>query len=222
MPKILLVEDDKSISKMLVPWLEAENYLVDLVETGNAALDYITSFQYDLVILDVQLPDLSGIEICRSYRKKSKGPVLMLTGLDAIDDKVVGLDAGADDYLTKPFDSREFMARVRAQIRREQGDSQKVFTAHKIMLDCQSRTVEKNGKRIALTPKEFDVLEFFMRNPNTVITPDALLKRIWSSDSEASPHAVYNCLNRLRKNLDASNKEAVIKTVHGSGYRLEV
>jgi len=222
MAKILLVEDDKAISRVVKEALEAEHHLVDSCFDGRSALDYIKSFEYDLIILDIQLPDLSGVDLCKSYRRKSTGPVLMLTGMNRIEDKVEGLESGADDYLTKPFDMRELVARVKSQLRRSEGAKDKVLKAGRISLDTESRIVSRDGNELALTPREFDVLEFFLRHPNQVIGPDALLKRVWHSDSEASPHAVYNCLNRLRKNIDPKDKESLIKTIHGVGYRLEL
>lgn len=221
MPKILVVEDDKALSKVVTELLELERYNVDLAETGRKALDYLESFEYDLLILDRQLPEISGIEICKHYRSSSKGPVLMLTGMNTVTDRVDGLEAGADDYLAKPFDSRELLARVRALLRRATDFQSGPIKIGELHIDLDSHIISRGDKRLSLTPREFEVLEYFLKNPNKVISPEALLKRVWHSDSEASPHAVYTCINRLRKNLDPADKEAVIKTVHGVGYRFE-
>ena len=221
MAKILLVEDDIGISRSVKDWLLAEQHKVDTAFTGTSALDYLNSFEYDLLILDRQLPELNGIEICKYYRNKCDGFVLMLTGMSSIEDKIDGLEAGADDYLTKPFDMRELLARVKALLRRPEAVEKAVLAFKNISLDTQSRIVRKDGKELSLTPREYDVLQFFFKHPNQVITQETLLKRIWHSDSSSTHHAVYNCLNRLRKNLDPTNKEALIKTVHGIGYRLD-
>jgi DNA-binding response OmpR family regulator len=222
MAKILVVEDDIAISRNVKDWLESEKHKVDTAFNGDSALDYLNAFEYDLLLLDRQLPGRSGVELCRYYRTKSNGPVLMLTGMSSVQDKISGLDAGADDYLTKPFDPGELLARVRALLRRgAPAVSEEHNTIRGISLDSGSRKVKKDGIELQLTKKEFDVLEFFFKHPNQVISPDALLKRVWESESDATQHAVYNCINRLRKNLDANNKEALIKTVHGVGYRLD-
>ncbi len=222
MAKILLVEDDMAIAVTVKQWLESEHHNVDHANTGNSALDYLKVFEYDLLILDRQLPGVSGIELCKSYKLKANAPVLMLTGMNSIEDKVDGLEAGADDYLTKPFDTRELMARIKALLRRNSGTKEETMSAAGVTINTASRIVTKDGKELTLTPREFEVLEYFFRHPNQVIGPEAFLKRVWHSDSDASQRAVYSCINRLRKNIDPNNKEALIKTVHGVGYRLEL
>lgn len=221
MPKILVVEDDASMAKVVLDLLQLERYQVDHASTGQQAEDYLNSFEYDLLVLDRQLPGASGIEICRNYRKKSRSPVLMLTGMNAVVDKVDALDAGADDYLTKPFDARELLARVKALLRRASNFSDGAAQIQDIKVNFASRIVSKGDKELSLTPKEFDLLEYFIKHKNQVVSPDTLLKKLWHSDSDASPHAVYTCMNRLRKNLNAEDKEAIIKTVRGVGYRLD-
>jgi DNA-binding response OmpR family regulator len=221
MPKILVVEDDASMAKVILDLLQLERYQVDHASTGQQAEDYLNSFEYDLLVLDRQLPGASGVEICRNYRKKSSGPVLMLTGMNAVIDKVEALDAGADDYLTKPFDARELVARVKALLRRASNFSDGAAQIQDIKVNFASRIVSKGDKELSLTPKEFDLLEYFIKHKNQVVSPDTLLKKLWHSDSDASPHAVYTCMNRLRKNLNPEDKEAIIKTVRGVGYRLD-
>lgn len=221
MPKILVVEDDASMAKIVVDLLQLERFQVDHASTGKEAEDYLAAFEYDLLILDRQLPGASGVEICRTYRKSSKGPVLMLTAMDAVVDKVDALAAGVDDYLTKPFDARELIARIKALLRRASNFAEESAQLQDIKINFASRRVSKAGEEMNLTPKEFDLLEYFIKHQNQVVSTDTLLKKIWHSDSEASPHAVYTCMNRLRKNLNPDDKEAVIKTVRGVGYRMD-
>lgn len=223
MAKILLVDDDAGILLTVKKALESEKYAVDAAPSGSEALDYLKAFEYDLLILDWQLPEMTGIEICKFYRGKHSGPVLFLTGMSSIEQKVEGFEAGADDYLTKPFHLLELLFRVKALLRRpEKMISEENLTLGDICIDLSAKVVKRGETKIELSPREFEVLEFFIKHPNEIISPDTLLKRVWSSDSEASPHAVYSCLNRLRKNLDPKNKEALIRTVHGYGYKLEV
>lgn len=221
MTKILVVEDDAATAVVVSDLLRDENYNVDIAHDGNEALDYLNTAEYDLLVLDRQLPGVSGKEVCLHYRKRSRGPVLMLTGMGTVADRVEGLEAGADDYLTKPFDARELLARIRALLRRASDFMPEVVILADISINFRSRIVSKEGKAINLTPREFEVLDYFIKHANEVVSPDVLLRRVWQSDSDASPHAVYTCINRLRKHLNAADKEAIIKTVHGVGYRLE-
>jgi DNA-binding response OmpR family regulator len=222
MAKILIVEDDTANAVALKEWLELEHHYIDVAFSGSEALHYFKSSTYELLILDRGLPDTSGIELCRLYKSKANGLVLMLTGMSSVDDRVDGLEAGADDYLVKPFEMKELLARVKSLLRRyNQISSQSQFSIKDISLDTNSRIVKRGAKVLDLTPREYEVLEYFFKNPNTVVSPDALLRRVWNSDNSGSPHAVYTCLNRLRKNLNAEDKEYLIKTVHGVGYRLE-
>jgi DNA-binding response OmpR family regulator len=223
MAKILVVDDDVANSLTVKEWLQLEHHNVDIAFTGNQALDYLKAFGYDLLILDWQLPGPSGIDICKQYKSKGNAPVLMLTAMSSVEQRVEGLEAGADDYLVKPFDMRELLARVKALIRRasDTTDLQKL-TIRDITIDTGSRIVKRGERELNLSPREYEVLEFFFRNANQVISPDALLKRVWNSDASASPHAVYTCLNRLRKNINPDDKEYLIKTVHGVGYRLDL
>lgn len=221
MAKILLVEDDAALALSVSEWLKIEQHKVDTAKTGDEAIEYIKSFAYDLLILDWQLPGISGLDLCKFYRARSKGPVMMLTGLSDVAHKVQGLDAGADDYLTKPFHMSELLARVRAQLRRAVDTNIEQLGIGDLKVDLRSRVVKKSGREISLTPREYEVLEFILKHPNEVISPEMLLKRVWSSDADVSVQSVYACMNRLRKNLDPDDKEAVIKTVHGVGYRLD-
>jgi DNA-binding response OmpR family regulator len=222
MAKVLLVDDDVMFAESIREWLTFEHHKIDVVHTGADAIRFIDGFEYDVLLLDWQLPDMTGIDICKRYRsKEGTAYIIMLTGMTKVDNKVEGLESGADDYLPKPVDVKELSSRIRALMRRPSKFTGNVLNAGEIQLDTRSRVVTKSGANIQLKPLEYSVLEFFMRNPNQVIAPEMLLKRVWDSAVEASTDSVYTCINRLRKKLDPNDKEAVIKTVHGVGYRLD-
>lgn len=222
MAKILVVEDDLALSLLLKETLQKEHYQVDAANNGDVADDYLKAFEYDLLILDRNLPGVSGVDFCRCYRRNSSGPVLMLTGMGSITDKEEGFEAGADDYLTKPFHMKELLLRVKALLRRPSEISTEVTTIGTLVINTRERNVSKAGKMIELTPREFDVLEYFVRHPNQIVAVEALLRRVWSTDSDATEHAVYVCINRLRKSIDSGEGDSFIKTVRGVGYRFEV
>ena len=225
MSKILLVEDELDLSNQIRDWLTREHYLVETQENGEMAYHQLRVSKYDLIILDWQLPGMSGLDICKQYRSTGgKSPVLMLTARSAIDDREKGLDAGADDYLCKPFHLKELSARVRALIRRSSTTttaSGGVLHLKDISLDPSARRVTKGGADIKLEPKEFSLLEFLMRNRNIVFSADALLDRVWESDTSVSPDSIRTYIKALRKKLDNSGETSIITTVHGLGYRLE-
>lgn len=222
MAKILLIEDDRALAAMIVDWLNTEQHVVETVENGDDGFDRISFYEYDLAIIDWELPYMSGVDILRNYRRKGgMMPVLMLTGKGTIDEKERGLDAGADDYLTKPFHVKELSARLRALLRRPPVAHKSTLSAFGIELDTISRTVIRGGVEIELVPKEFALLEFFMRHPNQVFSAEALLNRVWSSESEATVEALKSCIKRLRKKIDAEGEESILKNIHGVGYKLE-
>ena len=222
MAKILLVEDDLEMCEVVSDWLTDEHYTVDVVNTGTDAVERLRFDKYDVLIFDWQLPDLTGIEVCKRFRSKGgKTPVLMLTGKSEIVDKETGLDAGADDYLTKPFHPRELSARVRALLRRSGEVKQNVLNCGDIELDPQGFKVTKAGQEVALLPKEFALLEFFLRHPNQVFSPEALLDRVWSAESEASPDTIRVHITKLRGKIDKEGQQSIIKTIHRQGYKLE-
>lgn len=223
MAKILLVEDDPEVCEVVADWLVDEHYTVDVVNNGAEAVERLRFDKYDVLIFDWQLPDLTGIEICKKFRSKGGNtPVLMLTGKSEIVDKETGLDAGADDYLTKPFHPRELSARVRALLRRSGDLKQNVLTCGDLELDPQGFKVTKGGKEVALLPKEFALLEFFLRHPNQVFSPEALLDRVWSAESEASPDTIRVHITKLRGKIDNEGQPSMIKTIHRQGYKWEV
>lgn len=220
MARILIVDDDIQFAESLKDWLGTERHSVNVAYTAADGLANLESSEYDVLLLDWNLPDSTGVELCRKYRSGGgDAAVMMLTVMGATDSKVQALDAGADDYMCKPFDFQEMLARVRALRRRSGNFSRPVLQAGGIVLDTNSHTVTVSGQEIHLQPLEFAMLEFFMRNPNKVVSQEALLRRLWSSPEDSSTDAVYTCIRKLRQKLNESDKEAVIKTVHGVGYR---
>jgi len=223
MAKILIVEDDLSLASMICDWLRFEHHLVEPVDNGDNALELMRSYTYDVVILDWAIPGLSGIEVCQQFRAMGgTTPILLLTGKGAIEDKEVGFNSGADDYLTKPFQAKELSMRVRALLRRSTAVTSDVLKAGNITLNAKDYRVTKNETQLQLAPREFALLEFFMRHPNEVFSPEALLDRVWASDSEASRDTVRVCITRLRHKLGTDSGTPLIQTVFGVGYKLEL
>ncbi len=222
MAKILIVEDDLGLSKMIRDWLVFEKHQVEEVADGTEALERLRFYEFDLVILDWMLPGVSGVQILREFRNnRGSTPVLMLTGKDAIVDKETGLDAGADDYLTKPFHMKELSARTRALLRRPRDIVTDTIKVGDLVLDRGKHKILKNNVEVKLLPKEFALVDFFMRHPNQVFSVDALLNRVWESESDATADAVTTCIKRIRKKLDSEGKPSIIRTVHGVGYRMD-
>jgi len=222
MAKILLVEDDPNLAKLVKDWLALDTHHVETVHDGQEAQNRLKADQYDLLILDVNLPNLSGLEILKSFRAAGGiTPILMLTGRDSVADKEEGLNEGADDYLTKPFHGKELVARIKALLRRPPALVTKVLMFDSLTLDREHYQVTNHGKEVALVPTEFDLLEFFMRNPNRVFAPEAILNRVWSSTSDATVDALTSCVKRLRKKIDSPGQQSFIRTIHGVGYKLQ-
>jgi len=222
MAKILLIEDDLVTASMVKDWLEGERYTIDEAHSGAEAITFLKTYQYDLVIVDWMLPEGNGVEVMKTYRSGGgSAPILMLTGKRAIIEKEAGLDAGADDYLTKPFDMRELSARIRALLRRAPSVRGSVLECGNIALDTTSCSVTRDGKNLKLLPTEYSLLEFLMRNQGTVFSTAALLEHVWKADSEATDIAVRTYITRLRKKIDTDGAPSLITTVHGLGYKLE-
>lgn len=220
MAKILVVEDELDLAQQLEDWFKREQHTVDVVNNGLDALNRLMVYKYDVVLLDWMLPVLSGLEVLKRLRaRNNKTPVVMLTAKDTIDDTEAGLDSGADDYITKPFSLREVSARVRAAARRNSSASQTLLVAGDLELDPVARSVEKRGKAIHLEPKEFNLLEFFMRHQNQVFSADALIERVWPSDTMVSPDAIRTYIKVLRKKLDDESGPSLIQNVRGVGYK---
>jgi DNA-binding response OmpR family regulator len=222
MAKILLVEDDEALSKRIKSWLEIEHHAVECAIRGHDALERLKFFQFDLIILDWQLPELDGIEILQAYRNSGgKSAVLMLTGRDDVKDRLTGLNCGADDYLTKPFHPEELSARVRALVRRASKVYDQVLQAGALELNASTHQVTIEGKEVKLQPKEFALLEFMLRNPKEIFSAEALLNRIWPSESEASPDTVRVCIAKLRSKIGLPDSGSIIRTVPRLGYQIE-
>ncbi len=222
MAKILLVEDCPEVSENVSDWLSLEGHVVDCIADGEEAAWRLNNLQYDVIVLDWELPKLSGIELCKAYRSQGGNtPILMLTGRSNLSDKTEGLDSGADDYLTKPFHPEELGSRIRALLRRPLRVLSPKLKAHHIEMDTIARKVYKNGKEISLVPKQFALLEFFLRHPNETFSTEALLNRVWSDDSEVSPETLRVHLTLLRKAIDADGA-SIIRTVHRVGYVLDL
>ena len=220
--KILVVEDNKKIAENLKQGLMQEGFAVDVIEEGLAAERriLINHDEYDLVVLDRMLPGKDGVSICSSWRENGVTiPVLMLTALDATNDKVTGLDAGADDYLAKPFAFEELVARINALFRRPKQLSPTVLVCGNIHMDTTSRTVQYKNKTILLTLKEFMVLEYLMRNTNKVITRDTLYSHAWDFADSSFSNTVDVHIKNLRKKIHDDGK--IIQTIRGVGYKME-
>jgi two-component system OmpR family response regulator len=221
-PKILVIEDDHRLARVVEDWLAEDGYQVDLVDTGRGAQERLSNGTYDLLIVDWGLPDIAGVDICKQYRESGgSASILMLTGKGNVADKEQGLDAGADDYLTKPFHPRELSARLRALLRRPREIRDNILQVGDLTLDPEGCRVTKAGKEINLLPKEFALLEFLMRHPNQVFKADVLLDKVWSKESENSPDTVRVHITKLRSKIDSEGEPSIIRTMHRVGYKLE-
>jgi two-component system copper resistance phosphate regulon response regulator CusR len=216
--RLLLVEDDIVIASELARLLEKEKFSVDVAAEGETGLRFALDNTYDLLILDVMLPHRSGWEICKAVRDaRIPTPILMLTARDAVEDRVKGLEGGADDYLIKPFDFRELRARIRLLLRRDMANRQETMTFGDLTIDSKARTVRRGGHEIHLTRREFQLLVALARNAGRTLTRAVILERVW--DEEESQEASVNFhVTSLRKKVDAPYDEKVIHTVHGVGY----
>ncbi len=222
MPKILLADDDEQLCNVIKGWLLLDNHNIEMVHNGLDALERLKISEYDLIVLDITMPMLDGMSVLSRFRAEGGAtPILMLTGQDSIQDKERGFDAGADDYLTKPFHGKELTARIRALLRRPPVYTGTVLSFANLTLDRNNYAVVLEGQKVSLLPKEFDLLEFFMRNPNRVFAPETILTRVWAADSDATVEAVTTCIKRLRKKIDVDGKPSLINTVRGAGYKLE-
>lgn len=219
--RLLLVEDDASLAQVMVRGLREDGYAVDHVATALDADHELAENHYDVAILDLGLPDGDGIEVCHRLRERGQAtPVLMLTARDGLSDKVAGLDAGADDYLTKPFDYPELTARVRALLRRPSDTRMPTLTAGDVTLDPASRRVWRGAITVPLTPREFSLLEYLMRHPGQVLSRERLLEHVWDAHYDGLSNVVDVHVANLRRKLASPEGDDPIETVRGAGYRV--
>ncbi len=218
--RILIIEDDEAILKLLRRGLVYEGYQVDTAVDGQAGLNMARDEHPDLVILDWMLPGMDGLEVCRRLRAAGNVPILMLTAKDTIQDRVQGLDAGADDYLVKPFELDELLARIRALLRRTQPERSQVLTFADLTLDTGTRQAIRNGRVISLTAKEYDLLELFLRHPRQVLTREMIFDRVWGYDFGGESNVLDVYIRYLRQKLEIEGETRLLHTVRGVGYVL--
>ncbi len=221
--RILVVEDDHKIAGAIKKGLSQESYAVDVSYDGQDGLGQASTIEYDLIILDRMLPEIDGIQICKTLReKKNSTPILILTAKDKIQDRVEGLDAGADDYLTKPFAFEELLARVRALLRRPQKIDENVLKVGDLTLNTLDFEAKRSGKKINLSSKEFALLEYLMRNAGRILTKDNIIEHVWDYDADILPNTVEVFIGYLRNKIDKPfpKEPPYIETVRGFGYKM--
>ena len=219
MTTVLVVDDDPNIRSVVSRGLRFEGYDVRLAGDGPEALRSARAMPPDVIVLDVMLPDMDGLEVCRRLRRGLTAPILMLTARDAVPDRVAGLDSGADDYLVKPFDFDELLARIRALLRRSIPQSEEVLAFADLRLDTGTREAYRAHRRIELTTREYELLALLLRHPRQVLTRDQILERVWG-DTEVDSNAIEVHIARLRDKLEAEGEARLIQTVRGAGYTL--
>ncbi len=220
--RILLVEDDADVARFIGKGLMEQSYAVDTVEDGEAALYMSGINSYDVIILDVMIPAPDGLEVCRRLRSTgSTIPILMLTARDSVDDKIRGLDAGADDYLAKPFEFGELLARLRALLRRGGATLSAMLQVGPLAIDTRSHRVTLDGKQMMLTTKEYGVLEFLARNSGRIVTREEISEHVWNQDFDPFSNLIEVYINRLRRHIDKVSGPKLIQTVRGAGYILD-
>ena len=219
--RILVIEDEKKVAHFIKKGLEEEHYAVDTAYDGETGLYMIGTNEYDLIVLDLMIPKIDGLEVLRRIRSnKNNVPILVLTAKDTVEDIVKGLDAGCDDYLTKPFEFIEFLARIRALLRREKIDKEPVLKIANLTLSLVTHKVMRGGKEIELTSKEYALLEYFMRNPDKVLTRTMISEHVWDYHFDSMTNVIDVYVNYLRKKIDKGFEPKLIHTIRGVGYIL--
>ncbi len=217
--RILIVEDEKKVAGFIKKGMEEETYAVDVAYDGEEGLLLADTNQYDLIVLDLMLPKMSGLDVLTQLRdKRVNTPILLLTAKDSVEDKVTGLNKGADDYLTKPFAFSELLARVRSLLRRGQAETQTVLQVSDLTLDLISHKVNRNGEEIELTGKEYSLLEYFMRNVGKVLTRTMIAEHVWDYNFDTFTNVIDVYINHLRKKIDKSHDQKLLHTLRGVGY----
>ena len=220
--RILVVEDEKDLNNIITKHLKKNNFSVDSVFNGEEALEYLDYGAYDLIILDIMLPKVNGYEVIKKLREnKNETAVLMLTARDSIEDKIKGLDLGADDYLIKPFDFGELLARIRALVRRKYGNTSNTLEIDDLCIDITKKTVVRGGKNIELTGKEYEVLEYLIQNKGHVLSRDKIRDSVWDYGYEGESNIIDVLIKNIRKKIDIGNSKQLIHTKRGLGYVLK-
>lgn len=220
--RILVAEDELTIARALRVMLEKNKFSVDVVNDGADALDYIMANAYDALVLDIMMPKMDGVEVLRTARRRGvTTPALFLTAKSEVEDRVAGLDAGADDYLAKPFAAAEFLARVRALVRRSDAYAPQVLTLGNASLDCRSYVLRAAEGDVRLNNKEYQLMEVFLRHPRQIFSTEHLMDKVWGLDSDAGIDVVWTYIGFLRKKLRNIGADIEIRTVRGAGYALE-
>jgi heavy metal response regulator len=219
--RILIVEDEAGVAGFVQQGLSESGYAVDIARDGTEGLEYALAFEYDAVVLDIMLPKMNGLDVLREMRnKRVKTPVLLLTARDGVDDRVHGLDVGADDYLVKPFAFPELLARLRALLRRPPLQTGTLLGISDLEMDLALREVRRAGKSIELSPREFSLLELLLRHPNQVLTRTQIIEHVWNFDFYSDTNVVDVYIGYLRRKIDRDSAYPLIQTVRGVGYRL--
>lgn len=220
--RVLVAEDEVELAKSLKFLLEKNKFTADIVHNGIDALEYFHSSEYDLIVLDIMMPEMDGMEVLSCIRREKSGvPVMLLTAKAEIEDRVAGLNAGADDYLSKPFSTREFIARAKALTRRNNSYADSVLYLGNVRLDCNRYEMSTDIENIRLNNKEYQLMELFMRHPHFVFSAEHLMNKVWGQDSRADIDVVWTYVGFIRKKLKNLGADIEIKTVRGAGYSLE-
>ena len=219
--RILVVEDERDLNRIIAKRLMKEGYSVDCCYDGEEALSYMETGEFDAIILDIMMPKMSGLEVVRTMRaRKNTTPVLFLTAKDSVSDRVAGLDVGAEDYLVKPFAFEELLARIRVMVRKQAGEITNIFNIADLSVDIASRKVTRRGDNIELSAKEFDILEYLIRNKGIVLSREKIENHVWNFDYSGGTNVVDVYIRYLRKKIDDPYEDKLIHTIRGAGYVL--